>query len=370
VIWSTATRWGIGISALQALALVNAWPLQWMTYDTAVPSGTFLVQQALVVVAAFFGFAVFFTLSFAAAETLTRRAFGHHPQLWRIWHRGPGSSREIAGRTAAGYLLVPIFLAYEVGLYLFATRTLGWWSPSETLVHPDVLATYVPWFTAIANSLQAGFWEECLFRAVPIAGAALIGDRYGHRRQFIVLAFIVQAIVFGGGHAQYPAQPSFARPVELLLPSIGFGLLYLYFGLLPAIVLHFTFDVVWFALPIFLADAPGIRVHQAMVVVMTNRGARVESRSRSVAGHSHRGGRGRAAGARGTRCHARCALALPADAGPRIRRAARVGLRGRRRGPVARIARPLSPEAAMERACCDLRGRRRRARGRVAGVRP
>jgi hypothetical protein len=55
----------------------------------------------------------------------------------------------------------------------------------------------------------------------------------------------------------------------LILPSIGFGLLYLYYGLLPAIVLHFAFDVVWFALPIFLADAPGIWLQQVMVVVMT-----------------------------------------------------------------------------------------------------
>jgi hypothetical protein len=269
VLLRTAALWGVAVAGLQALAMINAWPLQWMFYDTAVPSSTFLAQQMLIAAAAFVGFAVFFAISFAAAETLTRRAFGHHPQLWRVWRREPGSSREILGRTVAGYLLVPIFLAYEVGLYLFATRTLGWWTPSEMLVHPDVLATYVPWFTAIANSLQAGFWEECLFRAVPIAGAALIGDRFGRRRLFIVLAFIVQAVIFGAGHAPYPAQPSFARPVELLLPSIGFGLLYLYFGLLPAIVLHFAFDVVWFALPIFLADAPGIWLHQAMVVVMT-----------------------------------------------------------------------------------------------------
>ena len=68
----------------------------------------------------------------------------------------------------------------------------------------------------------------------------------------------MQAIVFGSGHAPYPNQPAFARPVELILPSIGFGLLYVYFGLLPGIILHFTFDVVWFALPIFLASAPGI----------------------------------------------------------------------------------------------------------------
>src|SRR6185436_9437277 len=112
-------------------------------------------------------------------------------------------------------------------------------------------------------------WEEALFRAVPIAGAALIGERVGHRKLFIVLGFIVQAIIFGAGHAPYPNQPAFARPVELIIPSIGFGLLFMYFGLLPGIVLHFTFDVVWFALPIFLASAPGIRFQQLMVVVMT-----------------------------------------------------------------------------------------------------
>ena len=83
------------------------------------------------------------------------------------------------------------------------------------------------------------------------------------------MAFIVQAIIFGAGHAPYPNQPSFARPVELIIPSIGFGLLYVYLGLLPGIVLHFTFDVVWFALPIFMAHAPGIWFQRAMVVAMT-----------------------------------------------------------------------------------------------------
>ena len=64
-----------------------------------------------------------------------------------------------------------------------------------------------------------------------------------------------------------PAQPSYARPVELILPSIGFGLLYLHYGLLPGIVLHYAFDVVLFAIPILLADAPGIWVQKAMIAL-------------------------------------------------------------------------------------------------------
>jgi hypothetical protein len=268
VIARPAVVWGAIVGLLQALAVLNSWPLLWMTYDTAVPRSTFIGQQIALAVALFVGMSAFLALSFMAAESLTRRAFGSHPQLWRIWGR-PGSSTAVLGRTAAGYLLVPVFIAYEVGLYMFADRVLGWWTPSEALLHPDVLATYVPWLTAIANSLQAGFWEEALFRAIPIAGAALIGERVGHRRLFIVIAFVVQAVVFGAGHAPYPTLPSFARPVELMIPSIGFGLLYLYFGLLPAVVLHFAFDAVLFALPIFVSDAPGILIQQVSVVVMT-----------------------------------------------------------------------------------------------------
>jgi hypothetical protein len=79
---------------------------------------------------------------------------------------------------------------------------------------------------------------------------------------------IVQAIVFGAGHAPYPNQPAYARPVELILPSLLFGALYLRFGLLPGIVLHIAFDVVWFALPLFVSRAPGILIDRTLVVVL------------------------------------------------------------------------------------------------------
>ena len=269
VLWKHAAAWGVAVGGLQTLASLNEFPLIWMSYDTAIPRSTFLAQQLALLGAGFVGFSVFFGLSFMAAETLSRRAFGHQPQLWRVWAKEPGASIQILGRTVGGYLLVSVFFAYDVMLYLVMTKVFGWWSPAEALIHPDVLATYAPWLSAIANSFQAGFWEEALFRAVPIAGAALIGDRFGKRNLFIVLGFVVQAIIFGAGHAPYPNQPAYARPVELIIPSIGFGLLYLYFGLLPGIILHFTFDVVWFSLPIFLAKAPGIWFQQLMVVLLT-----------------------------------------------------------------------------------------------------
>jgi len=212
---------------------------------------------------------VVMSVSFMAAEGLTRRAFPQHVQLWRVWSPGVANSPAVLGRTVSGYLVVALTLAYVMALYFFSQRFLGWWSPSDTLINPNVLATYFPWLGPIAISLHAGFWEECLFRALPIAGAALLGRRFGKERLWIVAAVIIQAIIFGAGHAAYPTMPAYARVVELFLPAIAYGLIYLAFGLVPVIVYHFVFDAALMSLPLFTSSAPGAWIDQTVVVVLT-----------------------------------------------------------------------------------------------------
>jgi hypothetical protein len=267
--WRMAAVWGSIVAGLQFLASLNQLPLAWMSYDTAIGPQFFVAQQVVTALAGAVGMGTLITLSFVAAEGLSRMAFGDHPRLWKVWSPEAASSVPILSQTMIGYLLVGIFFAYDVTLYLYAQDLLGWWNPSSVLFQPDILAHVAPWLSPIANSLQAGFWEECLFRAVPLAGAALIGDRLGGRTWWIGGTLILQAVIFGAGHANYPAQPAYARLVELILPSIGFGLLYLAFGLLPGIVLHYAFDVAWMAQPLFVSDAPGAWVSQAMVIVLT-----------------------------------------------------------------------------------------------------
>ena len=267
VLWRQPLALGVVVALAQALAVLNSWPLAWMGYDTALPGNTFLIQRVLMVAVTFLAGVLYLTLSFMAAESLTRKAFPHHPQLWRLWSRDAAGTLQVLGRTAGGYLYTGIELAYVVGFYLIASRLLGWWTPSEALVQPDILATYLPWLSAVAPSLHAGIWEECLFRAVPIAGAALIGERLGHRRLWIGAALVLQAVVFGGGHANYASEPAYARLVELILPAMVWGVVYLCFGLLPAIVTHYVFDLALFAIPLFTASSGGARVDQAMVVL-------------------------------------------------------------------------------------------------------
>jgi len=269
VIWRMPLLCGFFVSFMQVLERINNWPLIWMYYDTSLSSLSFLLQQIVQMVIIFMGMGIVLSLSFMAAESLTRKAFPRHIRFWNLWYDRVSGTQAVLGRTIGGYLFVGFEWAFIVALYLFTSDVLGWWSPSGTLFHPDALATYFPWLTSIAISLQAGFWEECLFRAIPIAGAALIGQKFGARRAWIIGAFIVQALIFGAGHANYAQQPSYARMVELFIPSIAWGLIYLRFGLLPVIVLHFAFDVVAFAIPIFVSTTPGIWFDRTMIIVLT-----------------------------------------------------------------------------------------------------
>jgi len=125
VIWRQPVIWGVIVSLAQTAARINESPLAWMDYDTALSSRSFLAQMAALAVAELVTYIVLFSLSFMAAESLSRRAFPQHPQFWKVWGRVSGRSAAVLGRTGAAYLLVPIFIAYEVALYLFATQSLG-----------------------------------------------------------------------------------------------------------------------------------------------------------------------------------------------------------------------------------------------------
>ena len=268
LIWRPAVAAAGVIALIQIAASLNTLPLAWFNYVTSNSSSNFLIQNVLSSILASLSLGLILTLSFIAAEGLSRLAFPHHPQFWKLWSREAAPTQSVATRTGMGYLLVPINLVFVISFY-FIAQTLGdWWNPSDTLVSPDSLAHFAPWLTPFALSLQAGFWEECLFRAVPIASAALLGQRYGHRGLFIAMAFVAQILIFGAGHANYPAQPAYARVVELVVPSIIFGLLYLRYGLLPAIIMHFAFNIVLMGLPIFYTTGPGVWFDRAMLTLL------------------------------------------------------------------------------------------------------
>ena len=266
LVWRPALVAGLVVGALMGAATLAATPTAWFGYDTAEPVTSFWVRQFGSAVLIFGGGGLAYALVFMAAESLSRSAFASHPQLWKVWTREAAATSQIIGRTMGGYLFVGLELAFISIFYYATNRWLGWWQPSESLTDPNILGSVVPALAPIAISLQAGFMEECVFRAVPLSLAALIGARFGHRGLALAIAAVLQALIFGAAHANYPGFPAYSRLVELFVPSLVWALLFLRFGLLITILLHALFDLTLFAIPLFLVDAPGAWAQRALVV--------------------------------------------------------------------------------------------------------
>ena len=263
-----AFYWALFLSFLHVASVFNNFPLIWMHYNTAMPMSAFTINYITYIL---FGFLqVFFMLfiTISAAESLGRYAFPNHVQFWKLWQNNVPASRQVFGQTLAGYLAAPAKVGWAIGVFLFLTTVFGWFSPASPFVDPNILATYLPWLTPFANSLFAGFREECAFRAIPLAGAALIGRKIKKEKLIVGIMVIVQAVVFAAAHANYPMQPSYFRIVEMLPMSICWGVLYLIYGLLPVIIMHWLYDLILMSIPLFTSDAPGMWKHQIIVILL------------------------------------------------------------------------------------------------------
>jgi membrane protease YdiL (CAAX protease family) len=264
--WRAPLGWGVVVAGLMALGTINSLPLAWMEYDTALPPPVYLGTIVVITGLTFVAGAVFLALLFMVGEGLMRVGFPDQIQLWKLWSPGVANSTPVLGRTMAPYLILGLELGFVVTFYLVTARLAGWWSPASALVEPDLLATHFPWLTAVSTSLFAALSEETIFRAIPIGAAAILGRRYGRPGVWIWGAIILQAVVFGASHANYPQQPAFARVVEIFPTYVGWGVVCAYFGLVPTIIGHYIYDLVLFSLPLFAAKTDGIWFDRFMVM--------------------------------------------------------------------------------------------------------
>lgn len=263
--WREPMAVGAAIGALALAAAINEMPGSWFSYDTAMSPATFQATQFLlaVLLGLTTGLLVAFTL--AAAEVSTRHAFPQHLDWWKLWRfRG---TKEVASRVGGGYAVAAIGFAY-VAIFYLVTRTLfGWWVPSELLDDPNQIASPMPWISGIAMSVNAGVWEESLFRALPLALVSLwVGGR-PHRRWWLAAGVVASALIFGFAHANYESWPPYSRGVEIFVDACFWGVLFINFGLLVTVVAHFVYDLVLFGLFASSGSSAEYRVTAAIILL-------------------------------------------------------------------------------------------------------
>ncbi|MBP6892309.1 CPBP family intramembrane metalloprotease [Candidatus Babeliales bacterium] len=263
-LWKAAFKFLAFLMILFLMSAINDWSLIWNQYPTHIPIFTFMIEKIVKI-----AFSIIFLLtligcSMLFSEVAGRAVFLKHIQFFKLWNCSVLATYQVLTQTLLGYGFAIIMMGYAVAFAL-CTQTLGWWVPLSNLMDPNILATKVPSFSPIVQAFRAGFMEEILCRALPLAGMALLVLNSKHKKYWIAAIFFVQAIIFGALHANYPQQPAYYRIVELIFHSTGSGLLYLYFGLLPGIVAHFLFDAFLMSLPIF---ASTLFVHKILSIFM------------------------------------------------------------------------------------------------------
>lgn len=235
----------------------------WFLYQTHTPAWVFFIQVLAMRFIKIISFLMIVLLVTIFATAADRYAFKNHIQFFKLWSGNVAPSWSIFEQTMFGYLLAIIMLGYQVAFALLS-KSWGWWSPMDMLIDPNVLSSYIPCLSPLVNSFRAGFFEEMISRVLPLAGVAFLTRNHKHRRAIFMVAIVVQAIIFGALHANYPQQPCYNRVVEIFIPSIIFGLLYYWYGFLAGFVMHFSYDAVLFSIPIFISD---LILHKIVCVV-------------------------------------------------------------------------------------------------------
>jgi len=263
--WLPALLLGGFIGALILAAGLNELPGSWFGYDTATSPATFRAEQIVFAVLGGVGLALLIGLTLAAAEAAARHAFPRHLDWWKLWkNRG---TREVAGRVASGYVVALVAFAYVSLFYLVTRNVLGWWVPSELLDDPNLIATPMPWLSAVATALQAGVWEESLFRALPLSLLALWARNRPHFKGWMAAGVVGTALIFGFAHSNYASWPPYSRGVEIFVDACFWAVLFVWLGLVVTVLAHFTYDLVLIGLFAASGSAPAYRI-TAVVVFM------------------------------------------------------------------------------------------------------
>lgn len=263
--WRAPLIVGGVIGALLAAAAFNALDLAWFSYDTATPPSLYQVIIALGAVAGGVTAGGLTALTLVAAEAATRIAFPRQADWWQLWRtRGTDA---VAGQVFGGYAVGALALAYVTTFYLFTRGTLGWWVPTSIMDDPNQIATPAPWLTGLAISLNAGVWEEAMFRALPLSLLAIWAKDKPNYKWWMVGGVVATSLVFGFAHANYPSWPPYSRGVELFIDSAFWAILFLRFGLLVTVVGHFAYDQVLFSLFAATGTAPEYRITLAIALL-------------------------------------------------------------------------------------------------------
>ena len=258
--WRRAAMVGMIGMALTFLAGINELPLQEFAYPTTDSYQSFIASRLLQAVLGALAAGGFLFVLAAGAEPVYREALPGQISLGNLFGvRGIGTRRFLLG-TVLGLTLTGFFLAYQTAFYIVAAR-LGAWSPAD-VPSSDLLNTRFPWLFVLLGGYLPAVSEELLFRmfAIPFLRKLV---------RSLPVALLLAGFLWGFGHAGYAQQPFFIRGLEVGIAGVILGAIVMRWGILPALVWHYSVDAMYSALLMLRSESLYFRLSGAAAAGIT-----------------------------------------------------------------------------------------------------
>lgn len=255
--WRTALVFGAIAFVLTFLSQLNNLPVTIYAFDTTNTFSSFLTESVLLGLAAALGSGVGIAFLVAGAEPEYRRWYGGQISVSEQFMPGGMRTKRFLIGTVIGLTLTAVFVAYQTLFYLVADY-FGAWSPAD-IPYREMVNTHFPWIVVLLIGFMPAVSEEFTSRAFSIP---FLHRLLKHRW----LAVVLSAAVWGFAHAGYPQQPFWIRGVEVGLAGIVMGYVVIRWGLLPALVWHYTIDALYTALILLRSSNPYFVISAAISV--------------------------------------------------------------------------------------------------------
>ena len=252
--WRLAAVVGVVGATLSLLASLNEFPLHEFGYPTTDSYGSFVATRLFWSVLGALGSGLFLFVLTAGAEPLYREAYPDKISLSGLLRlRGVRTKRFFLG-SILGISLCGIFIAYQTAFYIVANR-FGAWAPVD-VPYSNLLNTRFPWLFVLLGGFMPAVFEEFLFRmfAIPFLRRLV---------RSLALAVVLAGFIWGFGHAGYPNQPFYIRGVEVGIAGVVLGLIMLRWGILPALVWHYSIDAMYGAMLLVRSESLYFRLSGA-----------------------------------------------------------------------------------------------------------
>jgi hypothetical protein len=221
------------------------------SYDTSISFANFVAREVL---HTFFFLVGVFLISISlvgGAETIYRRTWPKHMAMPYLLSLRGMAQPDYFRKTIYGYLIVGGMMLWVISYYMVGEK-FNFFCPLGVDDYKAV-GTVCPAVSAALIGVSAAGLEEFACRVV---GLGLLKKLL---RNFW-LANILQAMVWGFAHSQYPQQPSYARGIELSVVGLVFGWIINTYGILPCFVAHYLYDA-------FLTVEPVFATHQLLLTI-------------------------------------------------------------------------------------------------------